>query len=242
MIGARRIRGAGLAVACAGAVAVVLVWGASQDRWDLAPDQRLSSLRSESRDELMERLVTTGIREHPVVGVGFFQKEGAADVARGILHNSFLLVLLEHGIIGLAALLGCLIYSFYAIRIACRRWPSGSPESALAWHSGFALSALLLDALTVPSLWTHHTVMGFDFPLRIGIIAGLVTRRPRTTGRRHAGAQLDGSVAWSAQRWAPRLARMPRARWDVPVTNAGPRVLVPGSPFGGRSRSNAHSV
>src|SRR5262249_51849178 len=104
MIGARRIRGVGLALACAGAVAVVLVWGASRDLMDLSAGERLSSLNSESRDELMERLVTTGIREHPVVGVGFFQKEGAADVARGDPHNSFLLVLLEHGTIGLAAL------------------------------------------------------------------------------------------------------------------------------------------
>src|SRR5262249_30236903 len=169
---------------------------------------------------------------------GFFQKEGAADVARGDPHNSFLLVLLEHGTIGLAALLGCLAYSFYALRVACRRWPAGTPENALAWHSGFAVSALLLNALTVPSLWTHHTVMGFDFPLRIGIVAGLVTRRPRMTAPRRVGAQVAWPVAGSARGSVPRLG----SAHGITMTTGARRIAVHESRFDGRSRSNAHSV
>jgi O-antigen ligase len=174
LTGSRRVRGIAVGLGLGAAVAIMLLWGSNQGLLELSASERLESTYSESRAELMGRLWRTDVQEHPGFGLGFFQKEGACGLERGDPHNSYLLVLLEQGTFGLALLAVCLCVTFYDLAGAKRRWPSGSPERLILRHTTFALTALLLDALTIPDLWTHNALVGFDFSLRVGIVAGLV--------------------------------------------------------------------
>src|SRR5262249_1957740 len=150
------------------AVIALLLWGASNDTLDLSAGERLGSFGGESRIEVISQFWTEYVLPHPALGIGFLKKEGYSDIQRGDPHNSLLLVWIEQGTIGLALLLLSLCITFRKFQEALRAWPRGSVRYTLLRHALFAQIALLLDALTVANLWTHHAIIGFDFALRIG--------------------------------------------------------------------------
>src|SRR5262249_22443282 len=173
----RRFKTTILAIALAGGVVAAICWAGENGLIDLGASERLLSLRSESRETLMADLYHEYVARDPVWGNGFLQKEGSLEIGRGDPHNSFLLLWIEQGTVGLALVLFLVIGSFRVALRDRRRWPARSPERALANHALAAFSAMLVDGMTVPHLWTHHTILGFDFALRVGVIAGLAARR-----------------------------------------------------------------
>jgi hypothetical protein len=190
-----------LGLGLAAAVAITVLWGSKQDRLDLSASGRLQDPYSESRAELMGRLLRTDVQENPGFGRGFFPKEGASGLERGDPHNSYLLVLLEQGIFGLGLLAVCLCATFYDLNGAKRLWTAGSSERVIVEHTTFALIALLLNAFTIPDLWTHNALVGFEFPFRVGIIGGLVSRPARRVWRdvSRNGKACSGATAKAAR-------------------------------------------
>src|SRR5262245_12448147 len=220
LTGSRRLRGVVLAIGLAGAVAIMVLWGSRQDLFDLSASERLESAYSESRAELMGRLLTTEVRDHPVFGQGFFQKEGAVGLQRGDPHNSYLLVLLEQGIFGFGLLGICLWLTFHQLNRAKHFWPGGSAEGVIVRHTTFALTTLLLDGFTIPDLWTHNALVGFDLPLRVGIIAGLAARASRR-------ARMLGPHAARMTRLRHALTSSTLARPSVTATKPGTISATP---------------
>lgn len=182
-------------------IAAAMFWGLSRGFLETEGYRRLTDYRSEGREEVHRVLITEYVMPNPVFGIGFFQKYAVGDVMRGDPHNSFLLIWIEQGTVGLLVVMVLLFMTYQAWRKCTRVWPVGSDERKMTSHAFMAFTALLFDALTVPHLWTHHSVLGLDFAVRVGAITALATTylmQARAAHRRAQRAMLARAAAVAA--------------------------------------------
>lgn len=157
------------------AVAGAFKYGSGRDKFDPASASRLLSYTSESRVELEMQLIRTVVMPHPLLGIGFYGGLHAEKVGikRGDPHNSFLLLWMEQGTIGLMIVLLLILGNFAACRRIIKTWPKGSVENNIGRFCRFALLAVLLDGVTIGHLWTHHAMLGVEFAILTGMISSL---------------------------------------------------------------------
>ncbi len=164
-----------LAAGTAGA----LVYGVSKGAIQTESVDRVFRLRDASRENLQVFLFNEHVVPNFMFGKGVWFWMDGGRVARSDAHNSIMQIWIEQGTFGLALLCGLLaLITANAIR-AYRRSAIGSPERILAQHAIACGIALFLDGLTVPHLFSHHALMGFEFAILGGTVAGLA----RVVGR-----------------------------------------------------------
>ncbi len=157
------------------AVAGAFTYGGGRDKFDPTSAYRLLRYTSKSRIELETWMIRTVVRPHPFLGIGFYESPGSTPqlIKRGDPHNSFLLLWMEQGTIGLMIVLLLILGNFAACRRIIKTWPKGSAEHTIGIFCQFALLAILLDGITIGHLWTHHAMLGVEFAILTGIISSL---------------------------------------------------------------------
>lgn len=154
-------------------------WAISRGFVDTRGMQRLGTVRSFSREQIHIQLMEEHVLPNPVLGIGFFQKHGDTEPNRGDAHDSALQMWIEQGTVGLIMALALVGAAYLQLYKARKMWPPGSTEHTILVHACMALTAVFLDGLTVPHLWTHHGVLGFEFAMRVALVAALAMTAPR---------------------------------------------------------------
>jgi hypothetical protein len=202
------------------ALAGIVAWAGANGMLELEAADRLLTMRSESRETLMLDLYHDYVVREPIFGIGFFQKQGSPEIGRGDPHNSLLLVWIEQGTVGLLLIVALITVTIGIVLRVQRRVPPDSVHRLLANHALFSLAADLVVGQTVPHLWTHHAVLGFDFALRAGLAAGLVVRSPHVSSRRLA------EIVGRSTKTEPVRSRRHARRWTVGVPQPALRPVA----------------
>lgn len=187
----------------AAAVAGGLVYAAGKGALETESVDRVFRLRDQSREDLQVNLFQNFVVPNFAFGNGFFFWNDEGRIARQDAHNSMMQIWIEQGTFGLLLVCGLLLLIAAKGITAYRRSSVGTPERILAQFAIAFMIALFLDGLTVPHLFSHHALMGFEFAILGGTLAGLervVNRKPDAQAAAlqrvlHGAALLDRAAA-----------------------------------------------